>query len=107
MFQSLLAYSESKDDTDNAACQDVQRFVEHLQDFAFYDDLQSVMSKDGYAMTTLSPRRQYQELCDYLLKLPLYVLFFSLLLLCWKSGSRKSKLAFDRFVRPVAVESVD
>ena len=68
MFQSLLAYGECEDDTDNAACQDVQRFVEHLQDFAFYDDLQSVMSKDSYAMTTLSTRRQYQELCDYLLK---------------------------------------
>src|SRR3989442_10421452 len=41
MFQSLLAYGEG--DTDGAACQDVQRFVEHLHDFAFYDDLQSVM----------------------------------------------------------------
>jgi hypothetical protein len=68
MFQSLLAYGECEDDTDNAACQDVQRFVEHLQDFAFYDDLQSVMSKDGYAIITLSTRRQYQDLCNYLLK---------------------------------------
>jgi hypothetical protein len=68
MFQSLLAYGESEDDTDNAASQDVQRLVEHLQDFAFYDDLQSVMRKDGYAITTPSTRRQYQALCDYLLK---------------------------------------
>src|SRR6266702_4690443 len=48
MFQSLLAYGEG--DTDGAACQDVQRFVEHLHDFAFYDDLQSVMRQDGYAI---------------------------------------------------------
>jgi hypothetical protein len=68
MFQSLLTYSEAKDDTDNAAGQDVQRFVEHLQDFAFYDDLQTVISKDGYAITTLKTQRQYRELCDYLLK---------------------------------------
>jgi hypothetical protein len=42
-------------------------FMEHLRDFAFYDDLVQAMAKDGMDTEALLDRGQFKEILDYLL----------------------------------------
>jgi len=63
MFQVLLSYCEHKE----AADSNVLHFINNLQRFAFYDDLQAAVHQHGGAVETYLAQGQYAELLAYLL----------------------------------------
>jgi len=70
MFQVLLT---AKDQTaldsslTDAERRDLKQFINHLQRYAFYDDLKLVMSKAGLDINALISKGQYGEVLEYLL----------------------------------------
>ena len=70
MFQVLLT---AKDQTapysslTDAEQRDLKQFINHLQRYAFYDDLKLVMSKAGLDIIALVSKGQYDEILEYLL----------------------------------------
>ncbi|MDY6950463.1 MAG: DUF4301 family protein, partial [Thermodesulfobacteriota bacterium] len=48
-------------------CVYLLRFMDHIRDFAFYDDLASAMAKDGLDTEALSQKGAFEEIVDYLL----------------------------------------
>ncbi len=67
MFQALLAVYEQKEPVDGKNHHDFLQFTEKIQQFAFYDDLQNLISKHGCTIETLIGCGQYPELLGYLL----------------------------------------
>ena len=67
MFQALLAVYEQKEPVDGKNHHDFLQFTEKIQQFAFYDDLQNLISKHGCTIETLISCGQYPELLGYLL----------------------------------------
>jgi hypothetical protein len=63
MFQVLLSYCEHKE----AADSNVLHFINNLQRFAFYDDLQAAVHRHGGEVETYLAHGQYAELLAYLL----------------------------------------
>src|SRR5215510_2616908 len=66
MFQALISYCESKEAADSKNEQDVLRFINNLQRFAFYDDLQAAVQRHGGEIKTYLAHGQYAELLAYL-----------------------------------------
>src|SRR5262252_396985 len=66
-FQALIAYCESKEAADSKNEQDVLRFINNLQRFAFYDDLQAAVQRHGGDLEAYITHGQYAELLSYLL----------------------------------------
>src|SRR6266700_2628783 len=67
MFQALLSYCESIEAADSKNDQAVLQFINNLQRFAFYDDLQAVVHRHGGEVETYLAHGQYAELLAYLL----------------------------------------
>src|SRR5262249_23004517 len=67
MFQALISYCESKEAADSKNDQDVLRFINNLQRFAFYDDLQAAVQRHGGELEAYLAHGQYTELLAYLL----------------------------------------
>jgi hypothetical protein len=63
MFQALLFYCEHQE----AADSNVLQFINNLQRFAFYDDLQAAVHRHGGEVETYLAHSQYAELLAYLL----------------------------------------
>jgi len=63
MFQVLISYCEHKE----AADSNVLHFINNLQRFAFYDDLQAAVHRHGGEVETYLAHGQYAELLAYLL----------------------------------------
>ncbi|HSX80301.1 MAG TPA: DUF4301 family protein [Candidatus Saccharimonadia bacterium] len=63
MFQVLLSYCEHKE----AADSNVLHFINNIQRFAFYDDLQAAVHRHGGEVETYLAHGQYAELLAYLL----------------------------------------
>jgi hypothetical protein len=63
MFQALLSYCEQQ----GAADSNVLQFINNLQRFAFYNDLQAAVHRDGGAVEAYLASGQYAELLAYLL----------------------------------------
>ncbi len=67
MFQALIAYCEHKEAAESKNDQDVLQFINNLQRFAFYDDLQAAVHRHGGEVETYLAHGQYAELLAYLL----------------------------------------
>ena len=67
MFQALISYCESKEAADSKNEQDVLQFINNLQRFAFYDDLQAAVQRHGGEIEAYLAYGQYAELLAYLL----------------------------------------
>jgi hypothetical protein len=67
MFQALLSYCEQKEAKDNRNDPDVLHFINNLPRFAFYDDLQAAVQRQGGEVETYLVHGQYAELLAYLL----------------------------------------
>ena len=65
MFQALLSYCEHMEAADSN--KDVLQFINNLQRFAFYDDLQAAVHRHGGEVETYLAHGQYAELLAYLL----------------------------------------
>ena len=78
MFQLLLSFSQQPELLSNQAlarraaegdadCQTFQRFLSHLDQFAFSRDLQTVLHRDGHTLEGVLSQEQYYTLLTYLL----------------------------------------
>jgi len=78
MFQLLLSVLDqfdgltarqisAKAEGGNRDCQAFLQFVRDLPQFAFYEDLHSVMARDGLQIESAVAREQYKEIVTYLL----------------------------------------
>src|SRR5215831_6367146 len=67
MFQALISYCESKEASDSKKDEDVLQFINNLQRFAFYDDLQAAVQRHGGDLEAYIIHGQYAELLSYLL----------------------------------------
>jgi len=70
MFQVLLSamdQSDTQSGLTEAERRDLNQFMSQIQRYAFYDDLNSVMSKAGVAIETLVSKDHYGEILKYLL----------------------------------------
>jgi hypothetical protein len=67
MFQALLSYCEQKEAENSHNDHDVLNFITSLPRFAFYDDLQAVVQRQGHKVETYLAYGQYAELLTYLL----------------------------------------
>jgi hypothetical protein len=67
MFQALLSYCEHTEATGSQNDQDVLQFINNIQRFAFYDDLQAAVYRYGGKVETYLAQGQYAELLAYLL----------------------------------------
>src|SRR5215470_7248076 len=70
MFQALIAYCEHKEVADSKNDPDVLHFINNLQRFAFYDDLQAAIQWQGGEIETYLAHGQYAKLLTYLLASP-------------------------------------
>ena len=61
MFKLLLAFNDKYDR------KTLLRFIRELKHFAFYDDLKSVMSRDGLNLDTLKGEDKFKLVLDYIL----------------------------------------
>lgn len=67
MFQALLSYCEHQEAIDSTTEQDVLHFINNLRQFAFYDDLQTVVHQHASKVETLLAAGRYTDLLSYLL----------------------------------------
>ncbi len=78
MFQLLLSFmersqasngsrNETPADVDERDSRMFLQFIRNLQQFAFYDEVRSVMARDGLDIEQVVTRRQYPDLLTYLL----------------------------------------
>jgi len=67
MFQALLSYCEQQEAESSQNDQDVLNFINNFQRFAFYDDLQAAVQRQGHKVETYLAHGQYAELLAYLL----------------------------------------
>jgi Domain of unknown function (DUF4301) len=67
MFQALISYCEHEEAIESKHEKDVLQFINNLQHFAFYNDLQAAVYRHGGAVETSLAHSQYAELLAYLL----------------------------------------
>ncbi len=70
MFQALLSAKDQPDTKSaltDAERRDLNQFISHIQRYAFYDDLNSMMSKAGLDINALISKGQYGVVLEYLL----------------------------------------
>jgi len=70
MFQGLLSAKDQPDTTSGLTEEerrDLNQFISHIQRYAFYDDLNSMMSKAGLDINALISKGQYGVVLEYLL----------------------------------------
>jgi len=62
--EGQIAVEAEKNDPDHKG---FFQFIREIKKFAFYDDLKSVMSKDGLDIETLISKGQYKDILEYIL----------------------------------------
>jgi hypothetical protein len=67
MFQALISYCERQEAADSKPDKDVSHFINNLQRFAFYDDLQAAIQRHRGEGAAYLAHGQYTELLTYLL----------------------------------------
>jgi hypothetical protein len=70
MFQVLLTAMDQPDTTSgltDAEQRDLKQFINQLQSYAFYDDLNTIIRKAGLDIEVLISKGQYGEILEYLL----------------------------------------
>ena len=81
MFKDLLSYMNSQEE---AMAPDVEKFINRIEDFAFYPALKKVLAHDDYSLDELLAEGKYRNVLRYLLtdagldyaSLPKGLLFF-------------------------------
>lgn len=65
MFKDLFAFLEGDGDISNSAF--VQKFIEHIEKFAFYRDLNQSLKNSGSSISEAIKNKEYQKIVSHLL----------------------------------------